>query len=103
MSAVNYRLFGPLAISLGRCRHTFTQRRERNVLAMLIASHGQPVSAERLADQLWGVRRRPARGRRSLQVVISQLRADGRAGPSSAGPGDPLDQQRCRIRAPGSR
>ena len=73
VSAVRYRLFGSLAVSVDGVDHTLTQRRERNVLAMLVANHGRPVSAERLADQLWG-EDPPARAAASLQVVISQLR-----------------------------
>lgn len=73
MSALTYRLFGSLTVSVDGTDHPLTQRRERNVLAMLVASHARPVPTERLVDQLWRGEP-PATADASLQVVISQLR-----------------------------
>ena len=48
-------------------------RRERAVLALLLASANRVVSAERLADDLW-VGEPPARAVQTLQVFVSRLR-----------------------------
>ena len=68
MSTVSYRLFGSLVVTLDGEDLRLSQRRGgREVLAMLIASHGHPVSAERLTDQLW-VCQPPSRGTSAWQV-----------------------------------
>lgn len=71
---MSYRLFGSLVVTVDGEDLRLSQRRGRNVLAMLLASHGHPLSAERLTDQLWAGQP-PSRGTSALQVVISQLRA----------------------------
>jgi DNA-binding SARP family transcriptional activator len=53
--------------------HTVSQGREGNVLAMLLAAHGEPLSADRLIDQLWAGNP-PRQATTSLHVAISRLR-----------------------------
>ena len=59
------RVFGPLRVALGDREHEITQRRERNVLAVLVAHRGAAVSADRLVAEVWGRRRPPERSVRS--------------------------------------
>jgi DNA-binding SARP family transcriptional activator len=64
------RAFGPLTVA-GR---TVPRPRERTLLALLVAAHGQPVSGSRLAGQLWHGEPPPS-AQTALQVAASRLRA----------------------------
>jgi DNA-binding SARP family transcriptional activator len=70
---VEFRAFGRLEIITGDIVQVISQGREGNVLALLLAAHGQPLSADRLIDQLWSGDP-PRRASTSLQVAISRLR-----------------------------
>ena len=75
MSPVNvaYAAFGEMAVSVNGARQPLTRRRERNVLAVLLACHGAPVAAERLVAEVWGDEA-PGQTLGSLQVAVSRLR-----------------------------
>jgi DNA-binding SARP family transcriptional activator len=64
------RAFGPLTVA-GR---TVPRRRERTLLALLVAAHGQPVTGSRLAGQLWHGEPPPS-VQTALQVAASRLRS----------------------------
>ena len=67
------RAFGPLRVTVGDREHEIRQRRERNVLAVLVAHRGASVSADRLVAEVWGAQA-PTRALGSLQVAIARLR-----------------------------
>lgn len=69
-----YLAFGGLAVSRDGVVHRLLKRRERNVLAALLAAHGAPVAADRLVVDIWG-ERAPPRAFTSLQVAVSHLRS----------------------------
>jgi DNA-binding SARP family transcriptional activator len=72
--SVRYTAFGAMAVSVDGEQQPLTRRRERGVLAVLLAAHGAPVAAERLVAEVWG---EESRGQTlaSLQVAVSRLRA----------------------------
>lgn len=65
--------FGPLRVTVGGDRQEITQRRERNVLAVLVAQRSAAVSADRLVAEVWGIKA-PAQALGSLQVAVARLR-----------------------------
>jgi len=70
---VEFRILGPVeVIHAGRVVPVGGSR-ERAVLALLLASANQVVSAERLAEELWGGEP-PDRAAHSLQVFVSRVR-----------------------------
>jgi DNA-binding SARP family transcriptional activator len=72
---MRYRVFGEVALLPDQGPpHPLRRRRERTVLAVLLAAHGRPVTAERLLADVWG--ESSAAGLGSLQVAVSRLRAD---------------------------
>ncbi len=71
-SRLTVAAFGPLTITVDGVVHT-PPPRERNVLAVLLAHHGDPVSADRLADQLWAAAPPPSAAG-SIQVAVYRLR-----------------------------
>ena len=71
---VRYRVLGPPAVVVDGVVHSVSQRRERLILSLLLASHGSPVSADRLVAEVWGDEA-PPRALASLQVAVSRLRS----------------------------
>ncbi len=71
--SVRYFAFGEMAVTVDGVRHPLTRRRERGVLAVLMAAHGAPVAAERLVAEVWGTEA-PPQTLGSLQVAVSRLR-----------------------------
>ncbi len=71
---MEYLAFGEMAVRVDGGRQALTRRRERDVLAVLLASHGAPVPAERLLTEVWGDEA-PGQTLGALQVVISRLRS----------------------------
>ncbi len=71
---MEYLAFGEMAVRVDGFRQALTRRREREVLAVLLASHGAPVPAERLLTEVWGDEA-PGQTLGALQVVISRLRS----------------------------
>ena len=72
--SVRYTAFGAMAVSVDGVEVPLTRRRERNVLAVLLAAHGAPVAAERLVAEVWGDEA-PGQTLASLQVAVSRLRS----------------------------
>ncbi len=72
---MRYRVFGEVALLPGEgTPRPLRRRRERTVLAVLLAAHGRPLTAERLLADVWG--ESAGSGLGSLQVAVSRLRAD---------------------------
>ena len=72
---MRYRVFGEVALLPGQGPpRPMRRRRERTVLAVLLAAHGRPLTAERLLADVWG--ESAGSGLGSLQVAVSRLRAD---------------------------
>jgi DNA-binding SARP family transcriptional activator len=70
---VEFRILGPLEVRHeGRPVH-IEGAKERALLAFLLLHAGDPVSADRLIDELWG-EAPPPTARKSVQVRVAQLR-----------------------------
>ena len=81
---MTYTAFGAMAVTVDGARHALTRGRDRGVLAVLLAAHGAPVSAERVVTEVWGADAPPtALG--MLQVSVSRLRSVLEPGRSSRG------------------
>lgn len=84
---LTYAAFGETAVVLDEVLVPVTRGRERGVLCVLLAAHGEHVPAERLALEVWGAEASD-RVLASVQVAVSRLRrllAPGRrAGDRSA-------------------
>ena len=76
---MQFRILGPVEVIHDGRAVAVGGRRERAVLALLLASANRVVSAERLADDLW-VGEPPARAVQTLQVFVSRLRKALREG-----------------------
>jgi predicted ATPase/DNA-binding SARP family transcriptional activator len=76
---MQFRILGPLEVADDDCLLSLA-RAQRSLLALLLLSANEVVSADRLIDELWG-EEVPESGRTALQVRVSQLRktlgADG--------------------------
>src|SRR5215471_8129718 len=70
---MEFRILGPLEIFSDGEARTIAGAKERAVLVYLLLHAGQPVSADRLIDELWGDEA-PDAARNSLQVRVSGLR-----------------------------
>src|SRR5438309_4244922 len=69
---MQYRILGPLEVADGE-RLVSLAGAQRSLLALLLLSANEVVSADRLIDELWG-EEAPVSGRTALQVRVSQLR-----------------------------
>ncbi|MQA64195.1 MAG: hypothetical protein GEU86_22690 [Actinophytocola sp.] len=98
---MRFQLLGQLAIWGGRDKLAIPGGKQRALLAFLLVSHGHPVSAERIIDELWGDQA-PSKARNALQAKVSSLRGAlapgapdrGRCGCAAAGRRDPRDRPR---------
>jgi peptide/nickel transport system substrate-binding protein len=70
---LDVRLLGPLEVRLGDRPIELGPRKQRAVLAMLALEPGRTVSADRLAEGLWGDEP-PASGAKMVQLYVSHLR-----------------------------
>jgi len=70
---VEYRVLGPLEVAREGRPVPLGGTGTRALLAALLFRANEPVSAERLIEELWG-RRSPRRGANTLQVYVSRLR-----------------------------
>jgi predicted ATPase/DNA-binding SARP family transcriptional activator len=71
---MRFGILGPFEVVDDRGRQlAIGGRKPSATLAILIARRGEPVSVERLADELWG-ERAPATAAKTVQVYISRLR-----------------------------
>jgi DNA-binding SARP family transcriptional activator len=84
---VEFRILGPLEVSVGDRPVRLGGQRQRALLAILLLNAGEVVSSERLAEGIWGDSA-PASARHLVQVYVSQLRGalDGRRRSSRARP-----------------
>ena len=70
---MDVRLLGPLEVRLGDGPVELGPRKQRAVLAMLALEVGRTVSADRLAEGLWG-EEPPASAPKMVQLYVSHLR-----------------------------
>jgi DNA-binding SARP family transcriptional activator len=70
---MEFRILGPLEVLERGVVQPLGAAKQRALLAILILHRGELVSAERLADELWG-ERPPATAAKTLQGYISRLR-----------------------------
>ena len=70
---MQFRILGPLEVLERDVAQPLGGAKQRAVLGILILHRGEPVSGERLADELWG-ERPPATAGKTLQGYISRLR-----------------------------
>jgi len=89
---VEFRILGTLDVIDGQQSVDFSRPKPRALLAMLVVYANQVVSAERLADGLWGELQPPS-ATNTLQTYVSQLR--------QALGGERDDGVRIRTQAPG--
>src|SRR4051794_8374872 len=73
MAEVRFTVLGPLTVTVDGSTVALPGRRERAVLATLLAASGEPVAADRLVDEVWGAPPR-ASALNSLQVAVPRLR-----------------------------
>jgi predicted ATPase/DNA-binding SARP family transcriptional activator len=69
---MQFRILGPLEVADGDCLVSLAGA-QRSLLALLLLSVNEVVSADRLIEALWGAEV-PESGRAALQVRVSQLR-----------------------------
>jgi predicted ATPase/DNA-binding SARP family transcriptional activator len=69
---MQFRILGPLEVAVGD-RLVSLARAQRSLLALLLLSANEVVSADRLIEELWA-EEVPESGRTALQVRVSQLR-----------------------------
>src|SRR3954470_20313043 len=69
---MQFRMLGPLEVADGHCLVSLAGA-QRSLLALLLLSANEVVSADRLIEELWG-EEVPDSGRTALQVRVSQLR-----------------------------
>ena len=73
MAEVRIEVLGPLRVLVDGAEQRLGGRRERAVLALLVAQYGRPMSPDRLIEEIWGDSA-PASAAGSLQVAVSRLR-----------------------------
>src|SRR5581483_286413 len=69
---MQFRILGPLEVAEGDCLVSLAGA-QRSLLALLLLSANEVVSADRLIEDIWG-EELPGSGRAALQVRVSQLR-----------------------------
>src|SRR3954453_20742882 len=70
---MDLRLLGPIQLRLDGRQIELGPRKQRAVLAMLALEAGRTVSADRLAEGLWGDRLPPSAAK-MVQLYVSHLR-----------------------------
>jgi DNA-binding SARP family transcriptional activator len=70
---IEFRILGPLEAERGGALLALGGHKQRAVLAVLLLHHGEVVSSDRLADEVWG-EEQPATVAHTLQVYVSNLR-----------------------------
>jgi len=73
MEVLEFRILGPLEVLDGETPVPLGGRNQRALLTLLLLRANEPVSTERLVDQLWG-EHPPRTATTSLQNSVSQLR-----------------------------
>ncbi len=69
---MEFRILGPLEVAEG-APLALGSAQQRAVLALLVIHAGEPVTTDRLVDELWG-ERPPPTAVKTVQVYVSQLR-----------------------------
>jgi YVTN family beta-propeller protein len=69
----DFRILGPFEVVVQRQAVSLGGRKQMALLAILLLHRGEPLSRDRLIDQLWG-ERPPATADKTLQVYVSNLR-----------------------------
>ena len=88
VEVMEVRLFGELEAVAAGVPVPVRGAKQRALLALLALRRGQPASADRLIDELWG-ESPPAGARQTLRAYVSKLRrAMGANGASSTMPGE---------------
>src|SRR4051812_45826622 len=72
---LNFRILGPLEVLDGRRTVPIRAGNDRAVLALLLLHANEPVSSERLVDELWG-ETPPPTASKILQSSVSRLRRE---------------------------
>jgi YVTN family beta-propeller protein len=70
---IDYRLLGPIEVSLNGRALEIGGQKQRALLAILVLSENKPVSRDVLVDRLWG-EHPPAGAQHTLEVYVSRLR-----------------------------
>ena len=71
---VTVRLLGPIEIEVNGTERVVPGRRQRSVMAFLAMNAGQPVSADRLLDEIW-TDNVPDTGIKAVAFQVSKLRS----------------------------
>ena len=77
---MDFRILGSLEVADGSRRMALGGAKQKAVLAILLLHRGEPVSVDRLVDELWG-EAPPDTAVKTVQVYVSRLRkelGDGR-------------------------
>jgi DNA-binding SARP family transcriptional activator len=72
---LDFCILGPFEVSAGGRTLQLGPAKQRAMLALLVLNANEPVSTDRLIDDLWGGRA-PAKAGHSLQVYVSRLRKE---------------------------
>src|SRR4051794_2096602 len=72
---MQFRILGALEVLDGDRPVALGGARQRAVLAILLLHRGEPVSVDRLIDELWG-ERSPDTATKTVQVYVSRLRKE---------------------------
>ena len=72
---MEFRLLGPLEVVGPSGVVSLGGNRQRALLALLLLHRNEPVSTDRLVDQLWG-ERPPPTAQKTVQVYVSRLRSE---------------------------
>ena len=70
---MEFRILGPVSVAVGDREVTLGGVKQRSLLALLLLHRNEPVSTDRLVDELWG-ERPPETAQKTVQVYVSQLR-----------------------------
>src|SRR3954466_5210178 len=78
MSDLRFRVLGPLEVERDGSPIGLVGRQQSAVLGLFLVHANQPLSADRLVEELWGSRR--PRAVKRLQLAVTRLRKALRAG-----------------------
>ncbi len=72
---MEFRILGPLEVVDSSGVVSLGGQRQRALLAVLLLHRNEPVTVDRLADELWG-ERLPDSAVKTVQVYVSRLRRE---------------------------
>jgi DNA-binding SARP family transcriptional activator len=73
MADLRFRVLGPLEVERDGRQVALVGRQQRALLALLLIFANEPLTADRLVEELWGDPR-PARALKRLQLAVTRLR-----------------------------